>query len=149
MTGSVCAFAHAGITVRSMERSLAFYLDGLGLQCTSRRVVADKYVKEIVQVAPLKDIEVALLSLNGESVIIELLEYRGHASRPFSSQPSDVGSGHVCLAVDDIKDVIQRTVAAGGVMRSPRPVRIQNGPYAGGARMLPSGPTGTSSNCFN
>ncbi len=128
----VRGFGHAGVTVRSMQRSLGFYADGLGLTCINRRVVTDAYIKRIVRVALIDEIEVAMLGVEDGPCIVELLEYRGREVHGLSSGPNDPGSGHLCLVVDDIDAVVRRAVGAGGAMVSARPERIASGPLEGG-----------------
>lgn len=125
-------FAHAGVTVSDMERSLRFYGDGLGLVCMNRRRVTDAFIKRIVAVGELDAIEVAYLALPDGTVAVELLRYDGADACEGRARPCDPGSGHVCLLVGDAHAVWERALAAGGTARSEAPVRIADGPYAGG-----------------
>ena len=127
----VTGLAHVGVAVHDLQRSLDFYVHGLGLACISRRPVDQEYIRTIVQVPGTKIIEVAMLSLPNGQVAVELLKYVGRESHPCAA-PSEPGTGHLCLFVDDIEFAWERALAAGGTPRSPRPVAIESGPYAGG-----------------
>lgn len=136
--------AHAGVTVREMERSLAFYVEGLGLECVSRRAVDAAYIRRIVGVLDAASIEVAMLAFPGGEIVVELLAYAGCERADGAARPSDFGSGHLCLFVDDVHAVWRSALAAGGTPRSPQPIAIESGPYAGGFGCYLADPDGYS-----
>lgn len=136
------AFAHAGVSVSDLDRSLAFYVDGVGLRCVSRRLVEDDYVLTIVQVPGTRALEVAMLALPTGQVVLELLRYVGCEPGSWSGQPSDFGVGHVCLFVDDVDAARERALQAGGRARTPHPVEIKSGPYKGGVSCYLADPDG-------
>jgi lactoylglutathione lyase len=135
-TSHLTGFGHVGVAASDLDRSLAFYVDGLGLTCVSRRVVDEEYIRAIVQVPGTRNIEVAMLALASGQVAVELLRYNGSDSRPeersVAAAPSEPGTGHLCLFVDDIERAWGRALGMGGTARSPGPVAIQSGIYAGG-----------------
>jgi lactoylglutathione lyase len=137
-------FAHAGVTVRDMERSLAFYVEGLGLECVSRRPVEAAYIRRIVDVLDATSIEVAMLAFPGGEIVVELLAYAGCEREDGSARPCDPGSGHFCLFVDDVHAVWRNALAAGGTPRSPEPIAIESGPYEGGFGCYLTDPDGYS-----
>ncbi|MBI3517019.1 MAG: VOC family protein, partial [Proteobacteria bacterium] len=65
---------HTSFTVSSLERTLAFFRDGLGFTVTSKAPRDPKTIEHIVGVAGA-DIEVAYVRGPGHS--IELIEYKG------------------------------------------------------------------------
>lgn len=134
--------AHAGVTVRDLDRSLNFYVDGLGLACTSRRRVEDAYIRRIVQVPATTAIDVAMLAVPDGPVVIELLQYHGCERQPGVAQPCDPGSGHLCLFVTDAHAARERALAADGRPRSPQAVTIASGRYAGGVGCYLADPDG-------
>ena len=140
------ALGHAGLSVGEMDRSLRFYESGLGLDCVSRRVVDDEYILRIVQVPVATAIEVAMLSTADGRIAVELLRYLGTeaSERLGQPDPSTPGVGHLCLFVADAAVAAERALAAGGTRRSPEPVQIESGPYAGGFGFYLSDPDGYS-----
>lgn len=126
----MATFHHFARTVRTIETSLAFYRDLLGL-----RVVVDEVLegpvldRELgVEGASLRLVE--LEGAEGRSRL-ELLEYRkprGTQDRPLAQW--DVGAAHVAVAVEDIDAVYRRLSAAGVSFVSP-PQFVERGSYAG------------------
>jgi len=101
---------HVGITVRSLERSLAFYRDLLGL-----RVIeisgGDEDVGQIVGI-PGARMRAADLDA-GDGRIFELIEYVTAGGDAVPQRPNGPGCPHVALRVRDIAQVLQRLAAAG------------------------------------
>lgn len=139
---SLRGFAHTGVTVSDLDTSLQFYATGLGLRLANRRRVDDAYIRQIVQVSGLSAIEVALLQLPDGPVVVELLQYDGGDGTSASTRPCDPGSGHLCLYVDDIGTGWRQALACGGRPRTPRPTRIDSGPFTGGFGCYLSDPDG-------
>jgi catechol 2,3-dioxygenase-like lactoylglutathione lyase family enzyme len=101
---------HVGITVRSLEQSLAFYRDLLGL-----RVIEisgdDEDVGQIVGI-PGARIKAADLDA-GDGRVFELIEYVAASGDAVSQRPNGPGCPHVALRVRDIAEVLQRLAGAG------------------------------------
>lgn len=102
---------HTGITVRDLERSLAFWHGVLGFELLLRARRSGAYAAEVTGV-PGAAIDIAVLLAPGHK--IELLQYllpdgREHL-RP---RPCDVGSLHLAFDVDDLDAVLARIAAAG------------------------------------
>jgi len=101
---------HVGITVRSLEQSLAFYRDLLGL-----RVIeisgGDEDVGQIVGI-PGARMRAADLDA-GDGRIFELIEYVTAGDDAVPQRPNGPGCPHVALRVRDIAQVLQRLAAAG------------------------------------
>ncbi len=91
---------HIGIAVSNLDEALAVYRDTLGLTFCGTEVVAEQKVR----VAKLK---------GGEDTI-ELLEPTGPDS-PIAKFLAKRGPGihHLCLAVDDIEQTLERFKAKG------------------------------------
>jgi|GEM_PF-321454 len=124
--------AHVGVSVSDMDRALRFYEHGLGLRCVARRVAPDAYLRRIVQVPGTTAVEVAMLATDDGRIGVELLRYLGPELPAKSGEPSNPGTGHLCLFSTDVNKVFERAMATGGRRRSPGPVRIESGPYKGG-----------------
>jgi lactoylglutathione lyase len=123
-------FWHVGITVADIERSLAFYRDGLGLNVRSR--ARSSAAAAEVWDLPGAQAEVVYLDVPGSDVLIELLEIQSPSDgRALEARPWDSGAGHFCLYVEDLDALAERLCAAGYRTRSGRVTRITDGPLAG------------------
>lgn len=130
------------MTVSSLDASLPFYRDVLGLRVETRRRITERYVFTCTGVDATA-VNIVFLSVPGSDAQLELLEYEGVQGRPAASQPSDPANAHFCLLVDDLEAVHDRLVAAGFTARSEGPVPIPVGPNAGGKMMYAVDPDGS------
>ena len=115
--GNVTGLFHAGVTVSDMERSLAFYRDGLGLEVEFDRIGGDSPQTKVVLGLPLDHFRTVFLRMPGGG-FIELLEYHGLETMPAASRPCDPGGGHIALFVDDLDALFARLVSLGFGARS-------------------------------
>ena len=122
--------AHTGLTVRDLDRSLAFYRDVLGMSVVFQQEKRGGYLAEIVGYEDAH-VRMAHLELAGGGHRIELFEYLEPPPRGAASEPRDVGITHVCIAVEDIDAVYERATAAGARPISA-PVLVDTGANAGG-----------------
>jgi catechol 2,3-dioxygenase-like lactoylglutathione lyase family enzyme len=113
----IAGFRHTGITVKDMERALAFYGGLLGLTLSSDRISPDggQFVG-----APGASIRICVLDAPGASAVIELVEYRNADGAPISAKPVDPGSGHASFWVSDIERLYTTLVEQG--------IRVLSGP---------------------
>jgi len=109
-------FRHAGITVRDMDASLAFYRDVLGLAVVSDRVSA--LAGQSVG-APGCAARICVLAVPESEARVELLEYRGSDGTPVSARPVDTGATHASFWVTDIATLYEHLKAHGVPMLSP------------------------------
>jgi catechol 2,3-dioxygenase-like lactoylglutathione lyase family enzyme len=101
-------FFHTGFVVQDMERMIAFYRDGLGLQLRSDSVMKGEV---IAQINGLPDIEVRVVFFGreGDPHTLELAQYINPASdREVHSARNDFGASHLCFYVDDIEELYKR-----------------------------------------
>ena len=133
------AVDHVGLTVSSLDRSLVFYRDAVGLEVVLEQEKDGGYLSAITRY-PGAHVRMAQLEGNGGSRIelFEYLEPQGHAA---PHEPADVGITHVCLLVDDIQDARRRLVGAGAEPFST-PVPIDTGANAGGWALYVRDPDG-------
>lgn len=105
----VTGIDHAGITVSSLERSLAFYRDLLGL-----RVIEISGEEDIGEIIGIEGARIRAADLDaGDGRIIELLEYvQGSAGR-HPQQPNGIGCPHIALRVGDLAEALRRLAEAG------------------------------------
>lgn len=101
---------HVGVTVRTLEQSLAFYRDLLGAEVI--RISSDVDVATVVGL-PGARARIADLDA-GPGQVIELLEYStSDGPAVGAGRPDTVGSCHVCLQVADLDSTLARLARAG------------------------------------
>jgi len=94
---------HVGLTVSSLDRSIAFYRDLLGSEVL--RIIECPAEGKLGEVTALPGASARLAHLALGDAIVELLEYRHPLGRalPPDGTMADVGCSHVCLASDNIE----------------------------------------------
>jgi lactoylglutathione lyase len=140
MMAKITAAHHTGFTVRSIERSLAFYRDLLGLEVVFRWNPRAPYIAELVGF-PDVDLHSAVLSIPGSSVFLELLEYRGIPEAAVDMSNGNIGNGHIAFKVDELDPLYERLVAS-GVKSVSKPVTPTVGPNRGGRAVYLIDPDG-------
>jgi catechol 2,3-dioxygenase-like lactoylglutathione lyase family enzyme len=137
---------HIGIVVGDLERALAFWRDGLGLAETGRGVAGWPHLSTL---NGLDDVELEWVTLALGAATIELTRYAQptgrHAPAALENAP---GRAHVGVVVDDLAGVVVRLRALGARLRSPEPVTIAAGAYAGWLALYALDPDGTSVELF-
>jgi catechol 2,3-dioxygenase-like lactoylglutathione lyase family enzyme len=104
---------HTSFTVSSLDRSIAFYRDILGMKVTwDSRVEGVEFkgpVADNVTGCPGTEQRIAFVGKGSSRV--ELVEYTPTGKAQIDNKPSDTGSAHVCFTTDDIEALHQRLVA--------------------------------------
>ena len=112
------AFAHTGLTVHNLERSIAFYTAVLGLQVTRLYERRGPAIEQVTGL-PGAHVRIARLRFPGDSSHeLELLEYISPRGVPNDLAICNPGNGHVAFFVDDIDAFYERLVAHGVPCRS-------------------------------
>ena len=115
---------HTGFVVRSLERSLRFYTDVLGMRIEREpRETNSPWLAQVVGY-PAVRIKMAYVGV-GDGHSIELLEYVTPAGQP---QPglydrNRPGSAHAAMVVDSVAEWREKLEAAGLKPFGPREVR--------------------------
>jgi catechol 2,3-dioxygenase-like lactoylglutathione lyase family enzyme len=132
--------AHTGLTVGDLDRSLAFWRDGLGMVEVISQEKRGGYLERIVR-EPGAHVRMVHLEFPGGGTRIELFQYLEPAGGRHAARPADVGFSHVCVACDDIEQVLERLVQAGG---SPfgEVIEVDTGANAGGRGVYLRDPDG-------
>ena len=106
--------SHVGICVSDMERSVRFYVDGLGFTPT----VAYEVGAEYGTLMEVDGSRVASQFLTRDGVSVELLQFLqpGHTGDGSRRPMNQVGLTHLCLRVDDVDAVAAAIAAAGGTV---------------------------------
>jgi catechol 2,3-dioxygenase-like lactoylglutathione lyase family enzyme len=133
---------HAGITVSDLDRALDFYCGLLGLELLWRRLYEEREIAAIVGVPEATAFDIAMLRVPGSDLEIELLEYRGCERRSGAAAPSDPGSGHFAVFVDDVERLHADLAARGVRFRSDGPVEMTGGANRGGKSLYSHDPDG-------
>jgi len=125
----VLATNHTSFTVSDLDRSLAFFRDGLGFEVTS---IAPRDPALIQAITGVEGASLNIAYVRGPGHSLELIQYDGPADRgKVVSRPCDTGFAHVAYDVDDIDAAI---AVAGKYEVRPigRVTVIDKGPNAGG-----------------
>ena len=131
---------HTGFTVRSLERSIAFYRDVLGFELAFQWNPRASYLAELVGY-PGVDLHGAILRLPGTDVCLELLEYRNIEQVPVDMANGNVGNGHIAFNVDNLLELYAELKTKGVKSVSP-PVTPTIGPNKGGKAVYLIDPDG-------
>ncbi len=137
---------HTGLTVRDLDRSLAFYRDLLGMDVVFEQEKQGGYLATIVGYEGAH-VRMAHLAFGGDGHRLELFEYVEPSSRGHAGEPRDVGVTHVCLAVEDLRAIYARLRAAGVDFYS-EPVLVDTGANAGGFGVYLRDPDGITLELF-
>ncbi len=131
---------HAGFTVRSIDRSLEFYRDLLGMELVFRWNPDAPYIRELVGY-PTVDIHGCILRVPGTDMYLELLEYNNIEREAVDMSNGNVGNGHIAFNVDELDPLYERLTKAGVKSVSP-PVTPTIGPNKGGRAVYVIDPDG-------
>lgn len=138
---------HAGLTVRDLDRSLAFYRDQLGMDVVMQQEKQGGYLAAIVGYREAH-VRMAHVAFPGDATRVELFEYVSPEARDRGgTEPRDVGITHLCLLVDDIHALTKRLEAAGAELYS-QPVLVDTGANAGGWGIYLRDPDGITVELF-
>jgi len=131
--------SHVGVCVAELERSLAFYRDGLGFRERRRLEVSGEETETLLGVG---GVDLVAVFLERDGVQLELLHYRspGHRGAGEPRPMNALGLTHLSLAVDDL-DAVVATLERDGA-RVLRATRVHN-PELGANAIFVTDPDGT------
>jgi catechol 2,3-dioxygenase-like lactoylglutathione lyase family enzyme len=119
---------HTSFTVRSLDRAIALFRDGLGFELLSR---APRDPEAIAAITGVPGADVTIAFLQGPSHRVELIEYHAPADRGSSApRPCDAGFAHLALDVADM-DAALAVAAKHGLGLLGAVYVIDQGPNAG------------------
>lgn len=102
---ALIGFEHVGMTVNDLDRTLAFYVELLGLTLVVRRMAADGATE--------------MCFLDTGSGMLEIVCPAAGALPAEDVPPGRAGMRHLTFAFDDIAEVYDRLEKAGVVMLEP------------------------------
>ena len=124
----VLATNHTSFTVSDLDRTLAFFRDGLGFEVTSK---APRDPALIQAITGVEGAELQIAYVRGPGHSLELIQYDSPADKgKVISRPCDTGFAHVAYDVDDI-DAAIATAANYEVRPIGQVTVIDQGPNAG------------------
>ena len=118
---------HVSYTVSDMDRSLAFYRDGLGFTMLNDRDISGDFPKTVTG---FSEADMRIIHLRGHGQGLELIQYRKPDGTPEAVRTCDVGSSHMCFTVDDLDGLIDHLKAHGARFLSA-PIAVEGGPNEG------------------
>jgi molybdate transport system substrate-binding protein len=117
--------------VSSMEKSLAFYRDVLGLEVTINNPFSG--APAIMKLGATQNAQsrFAALRIPGSEVGIELIEYKDIDRKPQHPKFVDPGAGNMALRVRDITGIYEKLQKFGATIltKGGKPATINNGAY--------------------
>jgi catechol 2,3-dioxygenase-like lactoylglutathione lyase family enzyme len=116
---------HTGLTVADLDRSLRFWRDAMGMEVLFQQEKAGGYLEAVVG-EPGAHVRMAHLAFGGEGPRIELFQYLAPIGGQHRLRPADQGFAHICVACDDLDELLERLIAAGGTPFS-EPVEVDTG----------------------
>jgi catechol 2,3-dioxygenase-like lactoylglutathione lyase family enzyme len=110
-------FSHVGISVRDLERSIAFYRDMFGLQPLMEIMPFGGPQFEAIMDIPGATGRMCMIGKG--TTHLELFEFAGGKAKDPAYPVSDHGLSHFGFEVDDIAETYARLEAAGVRIHSP------------------------------
>lgn len=106
--------AHVGLTVSSLENSIRFYRDILGLDYKGQMIMEGK---ETDRLFGLENAKVKVAYLNGSEQLqappVELIEFVLLSPRVIENRLNQIGIAELCFYVEDIEAVYENLKAKG------------------------------------
>lgn len=107
---------HIGLTVRDVERSVAFYRDLAGMEVWSRRQMGGEWFDTLTHNDGAV-IDVAMLRLG--TFTLQLVQYLEAGGEVLPVAHHHVGNPHLCIYVDDVDAFHAHATAQGGLEPTP------------------------------
>ena len=123
----ITAVHHVSFTVSDMERSVAFYRDGLDFEVLDDRTVQGAFPEAV---SALPGAHMRIVHLGGHGQGLELIHYYAPPGNSPAPRTCDVGSAHLCYIVDDI-DAAMEKVGAHGARFLSEAKAVEGGPNEG------------------
>lgn len=122
-------FSHLGVHVTSLEKSLPFYRDILGLELVAEWFIDEEYVKKVVGYPTVK-LNMALFRLPGTDAFLEVIEYQDVAKQAILNGPMTLGACKLIFTVESLDSFLE------GISAGDKPQDLKE--YRAGMRATPS-----------
>lgn len=133
-------FNHVGITVKNLERSVAFYRDMFDLEPGMvYQAAAGPELQQSLRL-PEHTQRIALIPI--DDVVIELIEFTPTRRSDFDGRQDDTGYAYISFEVDDLEALYQRLSAKGVEFTSPPRVAPDIQPVTGSKFVFAKDPDG-------
>jgi catechol 2,3-dioxygenase-like lactoylglutathione lyase family enzyme len=136
----VARMHHAGLTVASLERSLAFYVGALGFETRSRRVIDAPWLSQLLGIEAAV-VDAVDLAVPGTDQVIQLFEFSLPNAERVEPDMTRPGSVHLAFIVTGMRALLDRLAEVGATSVAP-PVTITSGANAGGMLVCVRDPDG-------
>ncbi len=136
--GRITGVNHTSFTVSDLDTAVTFFRDMLGATVLS---VGDRprEFSERVTGIPGARLYIGYVELGGHK--IELIQYLEGQGTTLDVSTNNVGSGHICFNVDDVRELL-RSLEAKGIKSVAPPMEIPTGTNKGGFASYFRGPDG-------
>jgi catechol 2,3-dioxygenase-like lactoylglutathione lyase family enzyme len=114
---------HVGLTVKNLERSVAFYREVVGMQETEWKMMNVRSEQfDTLTNNPGAELKVAHLTL--DSFMLQLIEYVVKGGVTLDLHHNNVGSPHLCIYVPDVEAKLKEVQQRGDVVITSGLVQI-------------------------
>lgn len=142
----VCGIWHTSFTVSSLDESVRFYCELLGMELVHRQTQQNEYTSRLVGFEDAH-LEVAMLRIPGVDAgpsghHLELVQYLNPLGEPLRVKNNQPGAPHLAFVVQDIHLLFTKLYSKGVKFRSDEPIEIMAGRNKGGYTIYFSDPDG-------
>jgi catechol 2,3-dioxygenase-like lactoylglutathione lyase family enzyme len=137
---------HTGLTVRDLDRSVAFYCDLLGCSVVFEQEKTGGYLADIVGY-PGASVRMAHLRAPSGDLVIELFQFLEPPVLDSDLEPARLGNAHLCFLVPDLEATFARLDSAEVAFISA-PIDVDTGANAGGRGIYLRDPDGITLELF-
>ena len=106
----ITSYSHTSFTVSDIERSIAFYVDQLGLTLARRW---ERTGPEIEALTGVKDARLSMALVEFGDFKLELIQYVGGAGVVLDPVINNVGTAHIAFEVQNVDAFCERLVSNG------------------------------------
>ncbi len=121
---------HVGLTVQSLEASLFFYRDLLGLEVKFTWSPVAEYIREVTGYKEA-NFRISVLEIPGMDLYLELIEYSNIEQAEIDHRNGNPGIAHIAFQVEDL-DKFYTYLVENNVKSVSKPTTPTVGPNVGG-----------------
>ncbi|MCD8138456.1 MAG: VOC family protein [Planctomycetaceae bacterium] len=134
---------HSGVIVKSLDKSIPFYQDVLGLRLVKREPVRKSRGDKLG--VPGAVIQIGVFAIPNSDATLELIEFMEPSSpNNYGAPVNAIGQVHIAFKVDNIEEKIAHMKSHGCAFVSENYETITDGPLAGWKWIYFKDPDGTN-----